>query len=193
MKLIYRKETKDLVKGCKAGNAECQRQLYERYVDKMYMVCMRYARDEMEAQDMLQDGFVRVFNKINTFKGEGSLEGWIRRVIVNVAIRHCQNRNRHNQLMSINDVEEKISVPTSEIDFDYEDLIKMVRSLPDGYQTVFNLYAIEGFSHKEIAAKLGISEGTSKSQVARARQQLTRMVNRYRYFHGKVKGEQSAG
>ena len=193
MKLVYNKEIRDLIKGCKAGKSHAQRKLYELYADKMYLVCLRYARDEMEAEDILQEGFIRIFNKIGTFKGEGSIEGWIRRVIVNIAIRHCQNRNRIQQLVNISDVdEERVEDVVPECDFDLEDLLKMVHSLPDGYQTIFNMFAIEGFSHKEIAEKLGITVGTSKSQVARAREQLKKMIDQH-YYYQKLRSEQSAG
>lgn len=175
MRIRFQNDEKKLIKGCLAGKPEAQRILYERFADKMYGVCLRYARDREEAQDILQDGFIRVFRKLELYKGTGSLEGWIRRVIVNVALRYCQ-RNARMFVVGLENAEEEADVEIIEQQFAYEAMLEMVQSLPDGYRMVFNLYAIEGFSHKEIGEKLGISEGTSKSQLARARKQLQKMV-----------------
>lgn len=193
MQLSYTKGEERLVKDCVAGKPVAQRMLYERYADRMMGVCVRYARDYDEAADVMQEGFLRVFKKLHTFRHEGSLEGWIRRVIVNVAVRHYQKNSR---LYIVNEMEEAENQPgydDIEDDLAYEDLLEMVQSLPDGYRVVFNLFAIEGYSHKEIAEELGISEGTSKSQLARARKSLQQMLEVQRVrLESQVNHERSA-
>lgn len=175
---MHDQEEHRLVIQCRSNDQEAQRQLYERYCAKMMGVCMRYARSREEAQDILQDGFIRVFEKLHTFKCEGSLEGWVRRVIVNVALRHVQKNARIHKLADLEEVGAEGAVEIVDSDFAAEDLMRMVQRLPDGYRVVFNLYAIEGYSHQEIAKKLNISEGTSKSQLSRARQHLARQIKR---------------
>lgn len=176
MRLSYNKEERRLVKGLKANKPAAQRQLYDLYADKLMALCMRYARNREEAEDILQEGFIRVFRKIGTFKGAGSLEGWVRKVITNVAIRNYQKNTRLHVVVGLEDVEKEMGVEVLEQHFATEDLLNMVQRLPDGYRMVFNLFAIEGYSHEEIAKKLDISVGTSKSQLARARKSLRRMI-----------------
>lgn len=176
LSLSYKKGDDKLVRGCVKGDPEAQRQLYERFCEKMLAVCCRYGRDLADAEDILQEGFIRVFNKIHLFKGEGSLEGWIRRVIVNVALKHYHKNARLYVLVGLEEADREVDDHSLDDSLAYDELVEMVQSLPDGYRIVFNLYAIEGFSHKEIAQKLGISEGTSKSQLARARGALRNML-----------------
>ena len=140
-------------------------------------VCLRYADRGEEAEDMLQNGFIRVFDKIETFRGSGSLEGWIRRIVVNESLTYL----RKNKAMRLNiDIEDATyMIPgNSHVGetMNEKDLLKMIQQLPIGFRTVFNMYAIEGYSHKEIAEQLGISEGTSKSQYSRARVHLQNML-----------------
>lgn len=164
------KDLTQLIKDCAAGKTNAQAQLYGQYAPRMFGVCMRYSRDQTEAEDNLQDGFLKVFEKIGTYKYQGSFEGWMRRVIVNVALAKFR---KQNQLFPVDDfsnldqVEEEDSIVDHEIS--EADLMKLIRELPPRYRVVFNLYVFESLNHKEIARELQISEGTSKSNLARAR------------------------
>src|ERR1035437_9805074 len=167
----------ELVSGCISKTPSAQKLLFERFSRKMMGVCLRYADRTEEAEDMLQNGFIRVFEKIETFRGSGSLEGWIRRIVVNESLMYL----RKNKAMRLNiDIEDaKYMIPgNSHVgeNMNEKDLLKMIRQLSIGFRTVFNMYAIEGYSHKEIAEQLGISEGTSKSQYSRARTHLQNML-----------------
>ena len=166
----------DLIEACLRGRSDAQKVLYDRHKGKMMALCYRYAKNKDEAEDILQDGFIRVFNKLNTFKGNGSLEGWIRTVIVNIAIRHYQKNSRIHLQTPLEHAENKYGEEVILRDIRYTELLDLVQSMPDGYRLVFNMYAIEGYSHKEISKKLGISEGTSKSQLARARGYLKKRL-----------------
>jgi RNA polymerase sigma factor (sigma-70 family) len=163
----------DLVRGCIKGDRACQKALYERFSARMMLVCLRYAGNKEDASDILQEGFIRVFSKISTYRSEGSLEGWIRRIMINLALRNLSRRKDIEEVMQEEDDDGTLPVPKMEV------LLEMIRRLPDGYRLVFNLYILENFSHSEIAVKLGISEGTSKSQLARARALLRKMINDY--------------
>ncbi len=156
-----------------------QKMLYDLYAKKMMAVCLRYSRTSFEAEDVMQEAFIKVFEHIASFKGECPLEFWIRRIMVNTALKH------HRKQMHISSVAEndKIeAIPEEEFilsHYNYEDLLLMVQSLAPRYQLIFNLYAIEGYTHKEIATMLDISEGTSKSQYSRARAILKEMLERH--------------
>lgn len=158
-----------LIKGCIKGKRVAQKQLYNLYSPKMFGVCRRYSKDYHEAEDLLQEGFIKVFNNIHKFRGDGSFEGWVRRIFVNTAIEHYRKGNQlyliNENIISYVEVEDNNAISKLAVD----DIMKLVNGLSPGYRTVFNLFAIEGYSHKEIASMLGISEGTSKSQLARAR------------------------
>lgn len=158
----------ELIEGCRKGNRASQKALYERYCRKMLVVCMRYSKTTAEAEDILQEGFVKVFNGLKEFRQESKLETWITRIMVNTAL-NVQRRKLY--LYPMVDVED-VTLPDVELSvsgINFQQLLEMIQTLPHGCQIVFNLFAIEGFSHKEIAEQLGISEGTSKSQFARAR------------------------
>jgi RNA polymerase sigma factor (sigma-70 family) len=158
----------ELIEGCRKGNRASQKALYERYCRKMLVVCMRYSKTTAEAEDILQEGFVKVFNGLKEFRQESKLETWITRIMVNTAL-NVQRRKLY--LYPMVDVED-VNLPDVELSvsgINFQQLLEMIQTLPHGCQIVFNLFAIEGFSHKEIAEQLGISEGTSKSQFARAR------------------------
>lgn len=162
-----------LIIECVNGNPRAQRLLFDKFARKMFSVCLRYAKNEEQAEDVLQDGFVKVFGKLKDFKSEGSLEGWIRRIMVNTALDQIRKNNKQLGDTNIDDVGYKIE----NNDFIVEnmmadDLMKMVQAMPDGYKVVFNMFAIEGYSHSEIADTIGISENTSKSQYSRARAYL---------------------
>lgn len=169
----------DLIKGSIEGNPKMQEALYAKFSPKMFAVCLRYAGNNDDAQDLLQEGFIKVFRNLTKFRNEGSFEGWMRRVFVNTSIEHYR---RKVHLNSISEQEERIieDVSVSILDQLAErDIIQLVQELSPGYRTVFNLYVIEGYSHKEIADMLHISEGTSKSQLARAKSILQKKVADY--------------
>lgn len=156
-----------------------QRALYERFAPKMFGVCLRYAGNTEEAEDILQEGFIKVYNKIGSYRGDGSFEGWIRRIFVNTAIEHFRKKT---YLQPITDAEENtmegkyLSVLD---DLAEKDIIQLVQQLSPGYRTVFNMYVVEGYTHKQISEALGISEGTSKSQLSRARLILQDLVKTF--------------
>lgn len=170
-----------LIEGCKHNKRECQQYLYEKYARSMYGICLRYAPSTEAAQDLLQDGFLKIFTVISSYTGKGSFEGWMKRVFVNLALENIrkEKRNLFNE-----DVESLPDIADDNMDakaalISETDLLEMIEELPKGYQTVFNLYAIEDYSHKEIAQLLGIAEGTSRSQYIRARQILQEKVKEY--------------
>lgn len=178
MKLQIQKSTleTDLIIACKKQNAKAQRMLYDKYVTLMLGLCRRYIKGEMEAEDVMIKGFMKVFTKINLFEGKGSFEGWMKRIMINEALGYI----RKNKAMYL---EIEIEAADKEPDFnklftelETNDLLKMVNELPSGYRTIFNLYAIEGYSHKEISELLGINENTSKSQLSRARMNLRKKL-----------------
>lgn len=169
----------DLIKGSIDGDRRMQEELYRRFSPKMYAVCLRYASNADEAQDILQDGFIKVFKKLDSFRGDGSFEGWVRRIFVNTAIEHFR-RKKYMQPVTEkeeNTIEGKyVSVLD---DLAEQDILELVLQLSPGYRTVFNMYVVEGYSHKEIGEMLGISEGTSKSQLSRAKAILQDLVKKY--------------
>ncbi len=162
----------ELVKGCKNEDRHCQRIVFERYAGKMMTVSLRYARHRLEAEDILQESFIKVFNNIRSFKSEGSFEGWIRRIVVNTALREIQKSSFKNELLGTLNVPEIIEEPKAISNLSELEILKLISFLPDGYRTVFNLYVFEDFSHREIANQLGIEESTSRSQLTKARQML---------------------
>ena len=166
-----------LVIECVKGNPRAQRMLFDRFSSKMLGVCLRYAKDSEQAEDILQDGFVKVFTKLKDFKNEGSLEGWIRRVMVNTALDQIRKNTKTLGDVSVEDVQYKIENNDHIAEqLMAKDLLKLVNSMPDGYKVVFNMFAIEGYTHREIADTLGISESTSKSQYSRARAYLRERI-----------------
>lgn len=169
----------DLIKGCINRDSRMQEELYNRFAPKMYAVCLRYSNNTDDAQDLLQEGFIKIFKNLDRFRAEGSFEGWVRRVFINTSIEHYR---RKVNLFSTSEKEETLIQDSSWNALDKlaeKDIIKLVQELSPGYRTVFNMYAIEGFSHKEIGGILGISEGTSKSQLARAKGILQKKVEQF--------------
>jgi len=159
-----------LVNECAKGNSKAQRALFDKFAPKMMAVCQRYLRNTQEAEDVLQDGFVKVFQKIVDFKMEGSLEGWIRRIVVNTALDTIRRNKKLLDDVQVEEVQYKVSFTDHQFDgMDLAQLMKLIDGMPDGYRVVFNMFAIEGYSHKEIADTLGVTENTSKSQYSRAR------------------------
>lgn len=168
-------DDKALIRQALRGKAKAQQAIYERYSPKMMSVCLRYLGNEFDANDVLVVAFTKVFDKLDTFRQEGSFEGWIRRIVVNEALGYLRkHRKNHHEEIEQADFEGMYTPPSEKLEAD--DLHRLVRALPDGYRSVFNLYAIEGYSHKEIAERLDISENTSKSQLSRARSLLKKKL-----------------
>lgn len=168
---------KDLLIGCLERNPSIQEAVYNRYSAQMYALCLRYVKESGAAEDILIIGFMKVFDRIHQFKGTGSFGGWIRRIMINECLMYL---DKEKSLYKEIGLEGALPDPVYSLPSDslaVEDLMKLINSLPIGYRTVFNLYAIEGFSHQEIAKKLKISENTSKSQLCRARTYLQKMIN----------------
>lgn len=168
-----------LVQGAQRGDARCEEALYRRFSVPMFRVCLRYAANRDEARDMLQEGFMRVFNDLRDYRGEGSLEGWIRRVVIRAALRWLRKRRAFDPLDLLPEMpDDEPGEPA--FDWNGTDDLRLVtallQQLPPGYRTVLNLYAIEGHTHEEIAALLGINVGTSRSQLSKARTMLKKML-----------------
>lgn len=166
----------DIIRACLQNNTAMQKMLYDKYAAKMYGIALRYAHNQEDAKDILQDGFVKVFQNLNKFKGIGVFEGWMRRIFVNTAIEHYRKKNNTYELQESHE-EQTTDRELSALDkMATDEILNMVKSLPNGYRTVFNLFAIEGYAHKEIGQMLNISEGTSKSQFARAKAMLQEKI-----------------
>ena len=171
-------DIKDIISGCIKGNRRDQELLYRRHAARLYAVCLQYSGNDEEARDILQEGFIKVFENLVNYKHEGSFEGWVRRIMVNTALEKYRSRNHLRMVDDIDKVPEPDAEPDNE---DYAglqavDLLTIIRELPPKYRMVFNLFAIEGYSHKEISKMMNISEGTSKSNLSRARIILQRRV-----------------
>lgn len=166
----------DLINGCLNGNPGMQRALYDRFASKMYGVCLRYAGNVNDANDVMQEGFIKVYGNLSKFRREGSFEGWIRRIFINTCIEQYRKKAKSYNITEAqeNTVEDR-DLDALDI-LDAKDMVKLITELPPGYNAVFNLYVVEGFSHKEIAKMLNISEGTSKSQLARAKSALKKLL-----------------
>lgn len=161
----------ELIEACRKGNRASQKALYDRYCKKMMVVCLRYSKSSPEAEDILQEGFVKVFQGLAGFRQDAKLETWMTRIMVNTALNHHRKKLYLFPMVDVEDLE----LPQAEVSLSalhFTELLEMIQGLPQGCQVVFNLFAIEGYGHKEIAEMLGISEGTSKSQYARARSLL---------------------
>jgi RNA polymerase sigma-70 factor (ECF subfamily) len=162
-----------LIAKCIEGNRAAQEQLYKFYARRMRGVCVRYAKSDFEAEDIFQEAFIKVFRSLKNFKMEGSFDGWVRRIVVNTAIDHYKENLVTNNQIHLDLLEDyqgiSVEMPA---DLEVEDMMRILERLPDGYKMVFNLYAIEGYSHKEIADMMNISEGTSKSQLSKARRYI---------------------
>lgn len=174
-----RKSTGDniLIEGCKKNHPKSQRDLYEKFSAKMYTLCLRYVKDETEAEDVLVGGFMKIFNNIQQYHGEGSFEGWVRRIMVNESLQYIRKNKSMYLQVDIENAQYSSNTEAIESQLAAEDLLKIVSDLPMGYRTVFNLSAIEGYSHQEIADLLAISVNTSKSQLSRARALLQKTLS----------------
>ena len=169
-------ENKELIEACVKGDRLAQRNLYDIFSKKMYVVCLRYTKSQQEAEDVLQDSFIKVFKNLKGYRGESRLDYWIKRIVVNTALNSQRKKLYMYPMVDINDVKNDFDHSKSLSSFQLEELLNMIKELPAGCQTVFNLFAIEGYSHKEIAEMLKVSEGTSKSQFSRARKLLQEKI-----------------
>jgi RNA polymerase sigma-70 factor (ECF subfamily) len=174
-----------IVKDCIAGKRQAQKMLFDNFAPLMLGVCMRYCGDRDEAEDILQEAFIKVFQNIHTFRGEGSLAGWIKRVIVNHAINYINKKNkaaRHEKIDEIRETDIIDLNPVIEFPDEYNPalLLKLIQELPAGYRTVFSLHVFEDYGHKEISELLGISENTSKTQLFKARRWLKNRIEEIR-------------
>ena len=174
-------DEEQLIAGCKEGKSWAQKEIFERYSTVMLSVCVRYVTNRETARDILQDGFIKLYTKIDTYSGSGSFEGWIRRIFVTTSLEYLRQNDALKQSASIEEYGN--SLPDNEATvldkISADDLMECIAKLPDGYRTVFNLYAIEGYSHTEIADMLGINESTSRSQFMRARKILQTNVQSF--------------
>lgn len=172
-KFLGLKHLDEILKGCLKHNKADQEKLYSLFARKMYGLCLRYASSSDEAQDMMQEGFITVFNKLSTYRGQGSLEGWIRKIMVNTAIDKYRGRIYQ---MSIDDIQENgqqfSDNNTGPEQLSAKEILRLIQQLPDQYRLVFNMYVLEGYSHKEIGKILSVSESTSRSNLTRARSLL---------------------
>ncbi|TAH02557.1 MAG: sigma-70 family RNA polymerase sigma factor [Sphingobacteriales bacterium] len=182
MKLSKTHTLTQILEGCKANNRQMQEMLYQQTAAKMMAICMRYAKDKMEAEDVLQIGFIKIFKEIETYRGEGNFEGWMRKIMVNTALESYRKNLRFLNIVPIDDAFEQPVTGFNFSNLGMQDLLKLIQKLADGYRIVFNMYIIEGYSHKEIAAALGISESTSKSQLSRARAILQQEIFKMESF-----------
>jgi len=168
----------ELIRGCIKEEAICQKEVFHRYAGRMLGVCNRYAQNSADAEDILQDAFIKVFEKIHQFKFEGSFEGWIRRIMVNTALKKYSLRRYEKEVSGyeIRDRDESGIEPSAYSHLTQKELLDLINNLPEGYRLIFNLYVIEGYQHDEIAEMLGIQPGTSRSQLVKARNMLQKQI-----------------
>lgn len=171
-------ETGKIIQGCIKGNRSDQSRLYRLFAPKMMTVCLRYSKNKEEAEEILQEGFMKVFTFLHQFNNEGSFEGWIRKIMVNCALQKYRSKSQLHAVMDIDTTREEIPEAENVIArLGTKELLNLVQQLPPGYRMIFNLYVFEGMKHREIATMLGISEGTSKSNLSDARTLLQKAVN----------------
>jgi RNA polymerase sigma factor (sigma-70 family) len=180
-----------LVKDCLKGKPAAQRQLYEQFAQAMLGVCYRYTKSIKDAEDVLQDGFVKVFTAMHQFRFEGDLGAWVRRIMVNTALNFLKrNRKYSNEMYFTEQTLHPVADDNPVINVEVKELANLIRQLPQGYQTIFNLHAVEGYSHVEIGEMLGISDGTSRSQYVRARGLLISWIEKNSF---EIKKDKYAG
>ena len=161
-----------LIKACSNGDHNAFNEIYNKYSGIMYSICLRYMNSHNDAQDALQEGFIKVFNKISSYSFSGSFEGWMKRIFINTSIELIRKKKYHHDINDIRDTEFKTTSKIHTGALDAKKMIALIQKLPQGYRTVFNMYVIDGYSHKEISDILNISESTSKTQLFKARKQL---------------------
>lgn len=173
-----------VIEGCIKNERKAQIELYSQYAPMLLAVCLRYVADKSEAEDILQDGFFKILKSIKEYRGKGHFENWMRKIVVNTAITHFHKEKKHyyhEEIEEINEVEFQFkSTPQNELEF--KELYELLQTMPDGYRIIFNLYAIEGFKHKEIAEKLNIDESTSKTQYLRAKNWIIKRMKKLNWI-----------
>ncbi|MCC5919572.1 MAG: sigma-70 family RNA polymerase sigma factor [Cyclobacteriaceae bacterium] len=169
----------DILEGCKAGKEKAQYALYSKTSGLFYSVALRYLKNEADAQDALSESYRKIFDKLSQFAGDGSFEGWMKRIVVNECLMFIRSHKNLEKVSSFDDegVAEPGLMSTNMLEMEADDIHRLICDLPLGYRTVLNLYAVEGYGHKEIAEQLGISEGTSKSQLSKARKMLQQLID----------------
>ncbi|GAA0893074.1 RNA polymerase sigma factor [Fulvivirga kasyanovii] len=189
MKLkIHKTEEEVLIRRCRKQDGQAQKDVYDKYASKMLAICIRYIKEPDQAEDVMISAFMKVFDRIDQFKGEGSFEGWIRRIMVNESLTYIRRNKGMYLEVDIEYADREPDYNTLSTHLEAEDLLNLIQQLPIGYRTVFNLYAVEGYSHKEIAEQLEISENTSKSQLSRARTLLQKqLLNAEKTLQEKIK------
>ncbi|MEN8124707.1 MAG: RNA polymerase sigma factor [Bacteroidota bacterium] len=158
---------KQLIHKCKRRDIKAQSEIYHLFAGKMFALCLKYSKNKQEAEDNLQDAFITIFDKINQFKFKGSFEGWMKRIVINTALQTYRQKNVLNLIE--NNLPDEVELEVNEEDISLDFLLNIIQELPERYRMVFNLYVLDGYSHKEISNLLGIAEGTSKSNLSRAR------------------------
>lgn len=168
----------ELIRGCLKDDASSQKEIFNRFAGRMLGVCNRYARNSADAEDILQDAFIKIFGKIYQFKFEGSFEGWIRKIVVNTALKKYSLRRYEKEVVGyeIKDRDESSMEPSAYAHLNQKEIMDLINNLPDGYRLIFNLFVIEGYQHDEIAEMLGIQSGTSRSQLVKARNLLQKQI-----------------
>lgn len=172
---------KELIKHCKEGKSEYQKLLYDKYSPLLMGICLRYAKNKMEAEDILQDAFIKIFLKLDSFRGEGSLENWLTRIVIHTAINAYHKNSAKMNEIDIDDLNgnvEDVTITNSD-SLSLQLLLRFIEELPDGYRTAFNLYEIDGYSHKEIAEMLGCAPVTVRTQLFKAKENLKRKIEEH--------------
>ena len=189
---IYRAGEKELINGCLSGDRSAQQKLYDVYSPKAYALCCRYLKDPMQTEDALVTAFTRIMKKINQYKGVGSLEGWIKTIVIREALTIIRKNQQLRLETDLDNMDQQAVMQIQSDPLEAEDLLNMISELPTGYRTIFNMYAIDGYSHKEIAEQLGISENTSKSQLSRARNYLQNLLARNDHYQTPTSNDATA-
>ncbi len=174
--IVNGRTEKEILKACLKGDRLAHKDLFNMYAGKMMTVCLRYAKNHQEAEDILQDGFIKVFTYLHEFENNGSFEGWVRRIVVNTAIKHTKKKSFSHEDTGLEHVREDVVNPDALAALSEAELLKLISELPDRYKIIFNLYAIEGYTHREISELLHIEETTSRSQLLKARRLLQSKV-----------------
>jgi len=169
-------EHNELIEACVKGDRLAQKKLYDTFSRRMYVVCLRYTKSQQEAEDVLQESFIKVFKSLNGYRGDSRLDYWIKRIVINTALNSQRKRLYMYPMVDVEDIKIASDNEKTMSNLHMEELLAMIQELPSGCQIVFNLFAIEGYGHKEIAEMLGVSEGTSKSQFSRARKLLQEKI-----------------
>ncbi|MEM7101763.1 MAG: sigma-70 family RNA polymerase sigma factor [Bacteroidota bacterium] len=170
----------ELIEQCKRENRKAQQIMYDRYAPKMYGICKRYVKNREDAEDVLVEGFYKVFSKLRSFQGKGSFEGWMRRIMVNESLMFLRKQHNFQISLEVSNIEVKTEI-TAQDRLEEQDILELLKKLPTGYRTIFNLYVIEGYKHREIAEILGISINTSKSQLILAKEKMRKLIQQNQY------------